>query len=453
MTKTSNRWLICLGLFLLSVCGVEETRAAPVRLSLEQALARGFSQNMELKAESAKVEQAIADIDRVYGEFGPHIQGTAGLGPITKTTGNALHSQEDSSKWGAAFLGRLEFTQPIYAWNRKSDYLTAARHGKIVSEEDVRLKKNGLRYSIKESYYGTLYTLSLLDFIREGKKDIERVETDLGKKITKEDRFKLEILRSQIELKEAEVVKAYELARASLALRVGAKLEEEILPQEEWIEESERKIEPFEHYLAIARREKPEFRQLEAGIVAKKALASAEWKGQLPVLAVLAKYDFAKTAIRQDQQSVFAYDPYNQDIFVMGIGFKWDFQWGLQNAKASKYSAEALELEAKQAYATTGLAVLVKKAWLELNEAEAKMKSARAGSKAAKKWLANAMMGVSSGLGDVKKIVDAYQARALTLKDFYEAIFRHHMAWAELSQVVGIEVDPFVKETSVRSGP
>jgi outer membrane protein len=417
-----------------------------LRLNISEAINKGVQSNMELRSESAKVNQALADIDRVHGEFGPRIEGKAGLGPTTKATGNALSSRTQSNRWGAIFLGQLEFTQPIFTWGRKTDYLRAADLGVVVRREDLRLREIELRYQIKEAYYGSLYAGSLLDFIREGKKDIEAVESELAKKIGKEDRFRLDILQSQILGKEAEVERAHKVALAGLALRVGAKTGEEIAPAEDWIENAERKIEPVEHYLKLARAEKPEYRQLEAGITAKKALASAEWKASLPVLALLARYDFAYTAAREDQQSIYAYDPFNQDNFVVGLGVKWDIQWGLPAAKAAKFSAEAVELEAKQSYAQDGLSLLVRKAWLELIEAEAKLKASRDGAKAAKKWLAHSLIGVSSGLGDVRKIVDAYQARAATLKDSYEAIFEHHLAWARLSQAVGVEVDPLILE-------
>lgn len=422
--------------------------AEPVRITLSEALERGKKSNGEILSELQKVEQAKADIARVDGEFGPKIEGTAGLGPMTAARGNALNSIESRNDIGAVFLGSLELTQPIFTWGRKAAYQNAAEHGRLVSVEGVRAREIEVSYQIKEAYYGALYALSLKDFIKGGLEDLEKVEKEM-KKITKEDKFRLEIFRAQVEGKAAEVDKGLALARAALRLRTGSK--EAIEPKEEWIEAEEREHKDLQSYIAMARVERPEFRQLEAGIVAKSELARAERKGDLPVVAILAKYDFAYTSKRENQSSVFAYDPYNQDSMVFGLGLKWNFQWGLQTAKADKYAAEAVELEAKGNYANAGIPVAVEKAWQELLEAETKLGSALKANKAAKRWLSGAMMGAGSGLGDARKIVDAYQARALTQKDYLEAVYRHHMAWAELSRAVGREVDPLLAQASAAS--
>jgi len=400
---------------------------------LEQARLR----NQGVKAQAFQINQAQADIDRVYGEFAPKLEAIAGIGPITGTTGNPLQSQEDTNKWGVTFLGSLELTYPIYAWGRKDDYLAAANRGKLVKETELRKSKLELEYKVKQAYYGALFGLSLRDFVRDAKADVIDALKKL-KKGKKEDRYRLEIFLAQLAGKAAEIEKGVNLAFAGLGLHLGYSTKDQVEPVQEWIEVGERKLEPFAYYLSLADKHKPEKQQLAFGIAAKEFLAKAEFKGQLPTIGLLAKYDFAQTDVREDQQSVFANDPYNRDNFIIGLGVKWDFQWGLQSAKAAKYRAEAQELEAKQLLAQVGIPVLIKKAWLETKEATARLLAATRAYRLGKKWLSRATMGQASGLGDTKRYVEAYQARA-------EAIFRHHMAWAELSRTVGIEVDPRIK--------
>jgi outer membrane protein TolC len=163
-----------------------------------------------------------------------------------------------------------------------------------------------------------------------------------------------------------------------------------------------------------------------------------------PILALVASYEMADTNVRPHQPGVFAYDPYNRETWTLGVGFKIDFQWELQDAKAAKLRAEAEELEAKEVYAKQGIEVDVRRAYLGLKEAEERLEAATEAYKTGKKWLTGEAIAFGSGLGGVQGLVEAYGARAETAKSYFEAVFRHHMAWADLSRAVGKEIDPLL---------
>ena len=73
-------------------------QAIPVDLS--QAIEIALKQNGELQAQRVQERQAATDQIRVSGEFGPHLEGLLGVGPITKATGNALSADEDKGTIG-----------------------------------------------------------------------------------------------------------------------------------------------------------------------------------------------------------------------------------------------------------------------------------------------------------------------------------------------------------------
>jgi hypothetical protein len=124
------------------------------------------------------------------------------------------------------------------------------------------------------------------------------------------------------------------------------------------------------------------------------------------------------------------------------VGLKLDFQWQLAQAKSGKLAAEALELEAKQGFAYQGIELEVRKAYLEVQEAESRLSAAKKGYSSGKKWLTKEIISYSSGLSGSGGLAEAYGARAETTKSYYEAVHLHHMAWASLSKAVGKEVDP-----------
>ncbi|MGZ3704606.1 MAG: TolC family protein, partial [Bdellovibrionota bacterium] len=298
---------------------------------------------------------------------------------------------------------------------------------------------------VKEAYYGYQLANSLRDFIAGGKAElIKAIEArHKKKKDPAKDDFRLEIFLHDVEGREAEVNKYFELAKEGFALRIGAP-RGSVLPKDEWLLPEPRSRKAAEYYVDLARTHRPEFRQLTDGILAKASLARAEQKALYPIFGLMASYEAASTNVRTPQPGVFSYDPYNHKTTSAGVGFKWDFQWELQNAKAAKYRAEAEELELKEDYARQGIETEVRKTYLELVEAEERMKAATEAYKTGKKWLTGEAIGFSSGLSGAQGLVEAYGARADTAKTYFEALYRHDMAWAALSKVVGLEVDPLL---------
>lgn len=414
--------------------------ASPVKISLRDAIILGLASNAELRAQRLQEKQAQSDERLVYGEFGPKLDGLAAVGPIPGAVGNAASGSQDLRVWGRMGIAKLSITQPIYTWGRKSDYLDAAAKGILVKQGDSRKKEVDVRYEVKEAYYGCLYAHSLLDFIIDGKKDLQR-SFDEGKKkqSTKKENYRFEIFLKQVEEKEAEVRKSYALAHAGLALRAGAA--DALSPKEEWLSAVERKLESVDYYVSLARSNRVEFSQLSEGLSAKRSMARADKLGLLPVVGLGVNYDAAKTNVRPSQPGPYAYDPYNHWSVSVGIGLKLDFAWDVQMAKAERHAAEAEELEAKGSYAEQGIAVEVKKAYWEVEEAEKRLKASTDAYKLGKKWLSGETISYSAGLGKMKDLIEAYDGRAETVKNYYEAIFKHHMAWAALSKAVGTELE------------
>jgi outer membrane protein TolC len=103
--------------------------AVAEKVSLKDAIDRALTRNMELHAQRLQVRQAEQDIRRVAGEFGPKFEALAGIGPITRATGNATQSTEDKGSFGRIILGKFTLTQPLFTWGRKGNYDNAARAG------------------------------------------------------------------------------------------------------------------------------------------------------------------------------------------------------------------------------------------------------------------------------------------------------------------------------------
>lgn len=430
---------------LLALLSVAAPAFGVERVGLREALGRADTQNSEFSAQRVQEVQAEEDVNRARGEFGPHLEGLVGIGPITKADGNSSFVVENKDVWGRMLFSKISLTAPLYTWGRKSDYEDAARAGVRVKHAESALKEAELRFEVKEAYYGYQLANSLRDFIAGGKRELTKAidARHARKKEPAKEDLRLEIFLHDVEGREAEVTKYFELAKEGFALRIGA-LRGAVLPKDDWLLPEPRDRKDAEYYVELARKHRAEFSQLVDGIQAKTLLARAEKKALVPIFGLFVSYEAADTNVRTPQPGVFSYDPYNHKTTSAGVGFKWDFQWELQNAKAAKFRAEAEELELKQGYAKQGIETEVRKSYLELIEAEDRLKAATEAYKAGKKWLTGEAIGFSSGLGNASGLVEAYGARAETTKTYFEAVYRHDMAWANLTKVVGTEVDPLL---------
>jgi outer membrane protein TolC len=397
--------------------------------------------NLELQTEEFTSKINDAEYKRIMKEFNPKMELLLGIGPVSKHTGDALHSESDYTSWGVAYLGKAEMTWPLHTWGRREHVLQAMKHKIKVDEQDVALKKNEIIYNLKEAYYKTLFTYSLLDFVNDIQDKIDSKRKE--KKMKKEEKYQMDILEAQIQSKKEDILMGQALGYEAIKLFAG--VNEEFVLDKDYIQRESRNVEEFDYYWSQALNNKPEFIQLREGIAAKENLKASQEKELLPVLGILMEYEFTSTDRTTKQQSAFAYDPFNRNDFSFGVGFSWKLDFGVTKENIRKTSVEVEQLKRKKKYADNGLKLLVKKAWLKVKAETEKLSHARKAYKSGKKWVNRLGTSWAMGLTSTKKLVEAYQAWAFASKDYYEAILNHHLAWSELSKEVGIEVDPLLK--------
>ncbi len=407
------------------------------RLSLSEAIEKVLQKNLDLQVERQKILAAELDILRAKGERYPRLKLMAGLGPIGGATGNAVNGSSHS-QYGLGYSANIEVHQPLYSWGRIDESIKAAYHGKGVKEQEVKIKELDVIYKTKRFYYGYLLAKSLKGYVDRSIKDVKKGLNHLKKRENVQaQRYRLGILLSQIEGRRSSLERDMELAKMGFNEMMGT---EGYIPKESRLLNRTHNLKSLSYYLELAYANRPEFRQLKEGLLAKKALAKAEARARWPLIGVLLKYDFATTSIREAQSSPFAYDPFNKSEGTVGIGFQWDLH--LSSAKEKKLHAEVAVLKTQKFKMESGLKSLVRQAWLNISALEDRKKAAQKGYRIGKKWFDKMMVGFKTDVIDAENVVPAYQAHIETLVVFYRILFDIEMAWGILSQVVGKEVHP-----------
>lgn len=419
------------------------------RVSLKEALEFSETNNLEVLEASLEQQKYIKDEQRARAEFKPKLNVITGIGPINKAYGDAVSSTNSNvteiGNWRALYMASVKGAYPLFYWGRKEQYIKAAKFGQDVGRSELQIKRNEVKLRVKEIYYGILLGNNLLAFVNDSISDVENIiEKIQKKKFKKSDLYRLQIFLKQLESKKLEIEAKRDLAIKGLKLYSGIKSERELHPQEDWLSHERRSLKPFNHYSQLMENNKPLLRKIKSGIEAKKLLSSAERKANYPTLGILLRYEFAYTDARSKQDSVFAYDPYNENSLIVGFGINWDLDFGVAKAKSQKINIEMEQLQFKERFASQGFNIQLKEKWQNVKDMKQKIKNSKKASKLGKKLLSRAMIGGGIGLLKAKEIVDAYEMRAFTYKEHLENIYNYNLAWADLSSFVGMEVDPVI---------
>jgi outer membrane protein len=428
-------------LFLLTLFISTSAIAKPYELKELLSLVKSHP---EIKIEQFEVEKAKTLFTRINGETRPKLSILSGIGPNKSVTGNALSSTQSTDIDTVTYLAKIDLKIPLFAFNRQSDLEKAAQGNLSVKELDVKKAELLLAKKAKEYFYGFQYAASLNEFASSTLNDLDDVLKEMkaskNKKSTAEEDFnKLTLFRSLAQVKKFEIEKG--MAQGILGMKYITQESEPSIAQD-WIEFTPRQIPTLEMLQQKLNDSNIDLKRANIGVVAKTAYLTSEKKSQLPVFGIFSSFDWRSTNKSTKQASEFAYDPYNTSDFSIGAGFIWDIDFGV---KASNVSMARIELEAvktQQAFALKNLPIQIEKTYLDLVEAQKKATELEKSYKSSKKLLNNVASGVALGITPAKDIIESYTMKAQIYQQFMESVYNYEMKLAELSFVMGTELDP-----------
>ena len=181
----------------------------------------------------------------------------------------------------------------------------------------------------------------------------------------------------------------------------------------------------------------PDWQAVTRGLSARKGQLDAASDADLPVFFIGGRVSAAATAMRPDQDSPFANDPYNDLSAEVGIGFRWKWPDGTEEAARLSAQAEYEKVEAKQKEARTGLPLQVFIAQQYLEHADRTWTFAAQKLKAASRWSFSELTAFEAGVGETKNLLEGFAAALLAEKELIEAQYQYCYAWARLSAAIG----------------
>ncbi|MBW1713488.1 MAG: TolC family protein, partial [Deltaproteobacteria bacterium] len=426
-----------------SGAGAENKTVIDLKTALEKALAL----SPEIREARAGLLLAEARRDEALGHRWPEIEVNGMAGPVPDAEGDQVYSP--SSKFDLSHLGpfgRVDVMaiQPIYTFGRLSESIKAAKKGIEVEQAGLDLKASEVAYKVKEYYYGLQLALESRDLLEDAQKQLRKSLTETKKRLqlesssaTNMDLYRLQSVLGMVNGLWAEADQGVKLAQAALSAICGLD-DPAPYPAESHLKPVKIDLDSLAAYKDSAQADRPEMRQLRAGLSALESLVKAAQAERLPILYLAGLFSGAYAPGRSYIDNPFVTDEFNHIYGGLVVGVRWKLDFGITEAKIDQAKAEHLKLKAKKAFAQMNLPLEVTQAYLAVKAAQLKVKAAQESYRAARRWFLAASSNFDLGLVEAKEVSDGLLAYATQRGEYFMSVHRLNLGWAKLLKTAGL---------------
>ncbi len=406
-----------------------------------------------MQAARAGLAQLEAKLNQAEWAMFPSFALEAGATLTPEVTGDALGSASTWDRFGVAARVKLDMVQPLWTFGKISALQDAARAGVEVGKAAVEVARWELRVRAAEAYFGRLLSRELDAILVDGQGWIEKAEKRMEKLRDQDsDEYdQLEHLRLKTRIAEFWQL-SYDNKMLVNQSREGLRLLLRRAKGEEF-DIAEKDLEPYEvkvlspdEYVAMARASDPLVMVARRNAKAQKALADAKGAELFPDLVVVGQARYAIATAVEDQQSLFADDPYNDHSLGAGFGLRWKLDVPQRLFAADEARAKARRAEAEAEVQGDLAEFKIRQLALDLKNKQELLVIFAEAQKAAQGWLTASWDTYDAGFGNFRDVMDAlvqfYQKKIGYLK----LVFDHNVACWRLSQAVGVDI----RETAPR---
>ncbi len=423
-----------------------EPEPSSVEPNLETILKSTIKQNGMIRESEQDIEIARSQIELARSALFPKASATILAAPMFEVRGDPHNSRTNTGKWGPFLQGSLQVVEPLYSFGMISSYQKAAEGQVEAKTELAQAKRNDVTLMAKEFYYGYLMARDLealvdelISFLEEATKSVDKAVGEKKSKtpVKPHDLYKLKTTLADLKQKKLYAQTAKKTAEKALNW-VSASSFETFDSLNSTVETYDKKS--LEQYIELAKKYRPEFKALSAGIKARTALKDAKEAQSYPLVFLGGMITKAWSPVADKQMSIFANDPFNGIQGGLGVGLRFDLEFSRQSAEVHEQEAEIMKLKASESYAIPGIELQVKKAFLELDQAAQGLEIASNRKKLGKKWFISNAMGFSIGITPTKDLMESLEGNGNARKNYIETVYSLNMALAKLSQAVGTEI-------------
>ena len=428
----------------LSVCTLPSAAAPNGKWSLEEVIAA---------AQKGPRAQAAAELTNVAR--GASVEASGTRGPVLSMRGIVAPSPDincvdvactetdpsDPSVTLSGVFGRVELSiaQPLFTFGKISAARAASAYAITAAKSLERSTANTVAMEAARAFYGLKLARETLWMLEDGQerltKALARINRELSagsSDVTLQDRYRLETLGAEVEIRLADATEAESVALAGLRILAG---DVSVDIDDEPIAAIVFSLGPKPTVVAHAVETKPEVAAASAAKGVGEELARLESANYWPDLLLVGSLTLAKASSVDEAPSAFANDPYNTVSGAAALALRWQIDPLAQRGRVAQAKARSRRAAHIAAAAKKQASFQAHETYASVERAGKRLAIAKRGERSAKAWLASVLQAEAVGTINSKDLADAYLALFTARGRTLEATRDWNLAVFEMRQI------------------
>jgi len=426
------------------------TAEKEIVLTLDQMIGLGREVSPRLWSQRYIIDEAEAQLKQARAGRLPRMEYWQIFGVVNAARGDAHFSPDNRTdllnELGPFTRLELMVTQPLYTFGRLKAHIESAEKGVEAQKASLDRFKVELILSLKDLYYTLQLNEELHRLVADTEKQMQKAVDKASDLLEEEDAVmtQQDLLKLRYGLHKAggellKIEKGKKLVRAALQRLLCIPGGQKIVLADRRLKPVNIELQDLETYKMLASANRPEWKQLDAGIAAREAELRAEKREYYPNIFLSGILRYGVAPNRDKQENPFVVDDFNYFDGGMFLGWRWALDFGLPQ-RISEKKAGLFALIHEQKDATTGMLLEVEKVYQEVVEKKQGLSFARKARKNGRGLAALSAASFHMGLGEAKEVFEAYDIYTKAAAEYYMAIKDFNMAVAELSRVTGMSL-------------
>lgn len=454
----------CLASALLASAGLVFTANASAEpLTLEKAIQLAQQNDARALEKRYEAEAAAALAQEAEGAGGWLLDMTSALALTTEVDGgffdnnctnncgnqNVRDDLYDPDGITPFISIKAALIKPLYTFGKIENYKAAAEQLEVIKTEDVTLQHAATGMDVVKAWYGNLAALGGIALLSEAMDRLTAAE-DIAQELIDEDDsdisegdlYTLKAGKGLIQKFLAQAEGIQKTAHAGLALLTNQDPNSMTL--------ASKRLRPLplpaaslEEMQERALSQRPEMRQLAAGLKARRSLIKAKQAEGRPNIFAGVAGSVAWAPGRDQLDNPHIFDPFNHYAASPLVGVQWKWQGSRTEAQVTQAEAQLRALEAKGEFASAGIPFQVAEAWYKVEAGYKAQRALSTASRDARRAMLSAYLDFEAGTGEPAKALEALKTYVLTYADYLLTVNNYNNDVINLRRLSG---DPLLAQ-------
>ncbi|RKY31300.1 MAG: hypothetical protein DRP67_02820 [Candidatus Omnitrophota bacterium] len=406
-------------------------------LTLPDAIRIAVKNNLGVKIAEEKIKQAYYQKKEAKTYFFPQITSSFNYTHLGKNEGMTIPGTpfppikftEDD-----IYTFTFSLNQPIFTGGRIKTAYEISKENFENSKIQYALEVQNLIFNVKKAYFSILKAEKFLNTAKKYKELLEKHLKDAKKLFTAGIVTKLDILKTEVAVKQAEtgIIEAknfVKIAKSNLNFILNNPIDKEFEVEDVFEIKEDRK--DYEYWRDIALKNRPEIKSMERVLSICEKKIKLEKSNLYPQI-----YFFTNYNIEKGKQTSFGkWDKnWNTGIF---LSFNiWD--WGRIKDRIKEAESEKKQIEKQLEIVKKAIELEVKNCYLNLLSAEKKLEKNRKQIEKAEENLRVANLLYKEGMATSTDVIGATTSLIEAKNNYYTSIYEYKIAYSQLEKATGL---------------